>query len=258
MPLAADTRVTPRDPGTPLTEAQVAQFHDQGFVVMDPEIPEALLDAVVQEMEPIYQQQIHPQTGGGRPNRVQDAWRGSPAVHAVATWARIKLALDQLYGRSMRPFQTLNFPRGTEQLEHQDTIHFNSDPAGFMAGAWVALEAMDLENGPLMYYPGSHRLPEYTMQDFGLRPTADDYPHYEQALIQVLAEQGLERHLATIPKGQCLLWSCSLIHGGSPQKDKSRSRHSQVTHYFGEGLRYYTPMFSTPGQKCWRHPDWIR
>ena len=32
-------------------------------------------------------------------------------------------------------------------------------PEGFMCGVWVALEDMDMENGPLVYYPGSHKLP---------------------------------------------------------------------------------------------------
>jgi ectoine hydroxylase-related dioxygenase (phytanoyl-CoA dioxygenase family) len=117
---------------------------------------------------------------------------------------------------------------------------------------------MDTENGPLMYYPGSHRLPEYTMQDFGLRPDAADYGLYEIAIENVIAERGFVRHLATIKKGEALLWSCSLVHGGSLQLDKTRSRHSMVTHYFFEGCLYYTPMFSTPEKKAWRTPTWIR
>ena len=32
-------------------------------------------------------------------------------------------------------------------------------PEGFMCGVWVALEDMDMDNGPLVYYPGSHQLP---------------------------------------------------------------------------------------------------
>ena len=30
-----------------------------------------------------------------------------------------------------------------------------------MCGVWVALEDITEDNGPLHYYPGSHRLPDY-------------------------------------------------------------------------------------------------
>ena len=41
-------------------------------------------------------------------------------------------ALRELYQREPRPFQTLNFPVGTMQKPHADSVHFNSGPAGFM------------------------------------------------------------------------------------------------------------------------------
>jgi hypothetical protein len=99
-------------------------------VVIDPEIPESTLDAAVAQMEGLY--------GDPRPNRVQDAWHSSPAVREIATNRVVAQALEELYGRTALPFQTLNFPHGTEQRAHQDTIHFNSEPAGFMAGSgWL-------------------------------------------------------------------------------------------------------------------------
>src|SRR5215207_9806689 len=76
-------------------------------------------------------------------------------------------ALQELYQRKPLPFQTLNFPVGTEQQPHSDTIHFNSIPAGFMCGVWIALEDMDENNGTLIFYPQSHKLPEATMRDAG-------------------------------------------------------------------------------------------
>ena len=71
-----------------------------------------------------------------------------------------------LYDREVVPFQTLNFLRGTQQMAHSDTIHFSSLPAKFMAGVWIALEDVTHENGPLFYYPGSHKMPEYNFNHF--------------------------------------------------------------------------------------------
>lgn len=45
-------------------------------------------------------------------------------------------------------------------------------------------------------------------------------------------------------KGQALIWSANLLHGGCPHIDKNHTRWSQVTHYYFEDCIYYTPAFS--------------
>jgi len=91
--------------------------------------------------------------------RVQDAWKTVPEVHRLAVNRHILRLLADLYGRRAFPFQTLNFPVGTQQHFHTDSVHFSSCPERFMAGVWVAFEDIDADNGPLVYYPGSHALP---------------------------------------------------------------------------------------------------
>jgi hypothetical protein len=66
--------------------------------------------------------------------RVQDAWTTDPDVKAIATNAAILALLGKLYGREALPFQTLNFPVGTEQHPHSDSIHFSSLPERLMCG----------------------------------------------------------------------------------------------------------------------------
>ena len=67
----------------------------------------------------------------------------------------------------------------------------------------------------------------------------------------------LKPEYATIRRGQTLLWASNLLHGGSPQRDKSRTRYSQVTHFFFEGCRYWTPLHSDGEDIEWRRPEWI-
>jgi hypothetical protein len=55
-----------------------------------------------------------------------------------------------------------------------------------------------------------------------------------------------------------VLWASNLLHGGSPQTDKKRTRHSQVTHYFFEGCRVFTPLHTQDGHNFWYYPEWIR
>jgi hypothetical protein len=69
--------------------------------------------------------------------------------------------------------------------------------------------------------------------------------------------EGLRAEYGTMPRGHALIWSSNLLHGGAPQRDRERTRNSQVTHYFFEGCEYYTPMLSEGDSVEWRDPRWI-
>lgn len=144
----------------PATAEMVSRFARDGFLVFDPEIEnlDILSEKLVTDLAPRY-----PERG-----RIQDAWAYSSQVRALAVAPRVLDILRVLYNREPIPFQTLNFPRGTQQATHSDCIHFSSVPERFMCGVWVALEDIDADNGPLHYYPGSHRLPIYDMHNLGL------------------------------------------------------------------------------------------
>lgn len=244
------------DKATPvLNEAQVADFHERGYLIADFAIDEALLDAIRVKLQPLYPDDY--QQNPTLPARIQDGWKTVDEVRQLARNENIAGALQQLLGREALPFQTLNFPIGTRQFTHSDTIHFNSIPANFMVGVWVALEDIDADNGPLLYYPGSHKLHEYSMSDFDLEPGYHNYHKYEECIQQVVEREQLQAEYGIIKKGDALIWHANLLHGGAPQKDLSRSRHSQVTHYYFADCKYYTPMNSTSEELYFRDPFWI-
>jgi ectoine hydroxylase-related dioxygenase (phytanoyl-CoA dioxygenase family) len=239
-----------------LTQRQREKFDRDGYVVLeDVGYPDELLDGIVADLDGLYEGEERYVDGVFyAPHRIGEAWRISDRVRSLAVDPGLHAAVEDLYGRKPLPFQTLNFRKGTEQPAHSDTIHFNSMPSGFMCGAWVALEDIDTDNGPVVYYPGSHKLPEITLADVG--PDADEmaYSKHVAALIERL---DLKPEYATIRKGQTLLWASNLLHGGSPQRDKSRTRYSQVTHFFFEGCKYWTPLLSSRDDIHWRRPEWI-
>jgi hypothetical protein len=136
----------------PITDTQRRYFFEHGYLIFRPEFPTGLPDAVRAEVDGRYPDR-GPDGTFPRPTRVQDAWRFSPAAHTVATHPAVLDALESLYGRTPLPFQTLNFPVGTEQVPHADTVHFNTLPAGWMCGIWFALEDISPDSGPLVYYP---------------------------------------------------------------------------------------------------------
>jgi len=262
---------------------EIEEFESQGFLVFDPQVDAATIDRAVAALRDLYLPEDAPPERNGplatyRDNRrVQDAWKTVPAVKAIARAPRVMQLLEHLYRRKPLPFQTLNFRMGSEQKTHSDTVHFNSRPAGYMCGVWVALEDVDRENGPVMYFPGSHKWSEVALPDvdaFGEqgwmrqfaarirgrmrdRNTDADYAKYERLIQHRTDAAGLAPTYATIKKGQAFIWAANLLHGGSPQLDRSRTRASQVTHFFFEGCRYYTPLLRRRWKTAWRKPDWI-
>ncbi len=141
----------------------VKGFADNGYAIFDPGFGEPLIDALNKSMAPHFEKI----TEEGK--RIQDAWVFDEHVSKVAVADTVLEKLRLLYRREPIPFQTLNFPVGTQQKTHSDMVHFNSIPHRFMCGVWVAMEDITPDNGPLHYYPGSHKLPFYDMIDLGVK-----------------------------------------------------------------------------------------
>lgn len=229
------------------------ELRESGFAVMDFPDPdfERLADTIIRTLNPTYDWDGW--RSGRLPNlRVQDAWDKIPEVKQIACNAKVLDLLNELYGRRAFPFQTLNFPVGTQQHYHTDSVHFSCCPERFMVGVWVALEDIDADNGPLIYYPGSHKLPIFTNEHIGKNPDFRaqnpyvQYPFYEKAWEAIVEALDLKPLYFHAKKGQALIWSANLLHGGAAQRDINRTRWSQVTHYYFENCCYYTPLGSLP------------
>ena len=180
--------------------------------------------------------------------RIQDAWQSNVDVQAIAANAHVLDLLSRLYGRQAFPFQTLNFPVGTQQQLHTDAVHFSSIPQRFMCGVWVAMEDVTADAGPLCYLPGSHKWPILDNALIGRRGTgtkfnsAQDPYHPAWDALMTEYRPASEHFLAR--KGQALIWSANLLHGGSHQTNPKLTRWSQVTHYYFDDCIYYTPALS--------------
>ena len=134
-----------------------------------------------------------------------------------------------------------------------------------MAGVWFALEDVDKNNGALHYYPGSHKLPIFDLHDIGmskstLKTRERQYKLYELFVKKLMEQSRLKKETIEIKKGSCLIWSANLFHGGDPIVDKSRTRHTQVTHYYFDECRYYNPLYSDVylGDIAWKQITNIR
>jgi len=233
-----------------LTEEElqyVTEYQKNGFVVISGILPETLVDQTRSDADQKAFNPDFPIKTQRDERRVQDFWKVSEASRALACHPRILEILRLFYDREPIPFQTLNFKFGSQQRAHSDTIHFSSLPARYMCGVWVALEDITIDKGPVFYFPGSHRLPEYDFSHIksdSKTSSYGDYIEYEDFIEKIVNVNKFEKKVFLAQKGDVLIWSSNIIHGGSPVMEEGTTRWSQVTHYFFKDCYYYTPMLS--------------
>ena len=201
-----------------------AAYENDGYLIYDFGFSDELLDDVTMATKSMAE----------KFTRVQDMWRTNKNVKALGANSEVIKLLTKLYERRAFPFQTLNFCVGTQQATHADSVHFSSFPENFMCGVWVALEDIDMENGPLHYYEGSHKRPNATIFDIG---TQENVVHFFEE-----AARPYEKKYGTIKRGQAVIWTANVLHGGDKIIDQTRSRLSQVTHYYFDDCFYMTPL----------------
>jgi len=116
-------------------------------------------------------------------------------------------------------------------------------------GTWLALEDVDSENGPLVVYPGSHKLPLFDRNSFlkKIGRNSNDvkdideelWKEYQDFCSQESARKGFVLHEVHVKKGDTIIWHPLLVHGGKEIINKSRTRLSFIAHV----TPYNTPVF---------------
>jgi ectoine hydroxylase-related dioxygenase (phytanoyl-CoA dioxygenase family) len=168
--------------------------------------------------------------------RKGDAFHTEQSVMDIAVDKDTLNILEYIHEKSLFPFQTLNFPVGTQQATHSDVIHFDTLPVrGMMTAAWVALEDIHPDSGPLIYYPGTHKMGLWDIDELGIRLHTLSVDvgnftgeYYSKKLQETIDRMKLKPQYGTLKKGESFLWAASLLHGGSKVKDSRRTRKSQV------------------------------
>ncbi|WP_416307152.1 phytanoyl-CoA dioxygenase family protein [Neptunicella sp. SCSIO 80796] len=232
-------------------------YFDNGYAIIDTHIDDGIIESLSKDLYQWFENKKLPSNNVSyfAPNRLQDGWRIDSRIKSIALDKTINSLLHFMYNRLPRPFQTLNFYQGTEQPEHSDAIHFNSEPFGMMCGVWLALENINQDQGPLVFYPGSNKLPDMDFRDLGLMPKGSDFREYSVAIKQMILDHGFEPKYGLLKKGQAIIWSANLLHGGS-RRLSNKTRLSQVSHYYFENCRYWRPSASYE-TRAYFEPSWI-
>jgi len=237
---------------TDATADRIARFVENGFVSFPLEVDRGVLERLADSYDSLW---------GERTTRLAHACAGPPKrfsaasetserrpgyrIHDVHSELAEALALylhPDIHGFAKAVFdeevvaiQSLLFEYGSEQMIHRDPITVPTSKPLHLLAAWIALEDVTHDCGPLLYVPGSHRLPYYEFHPgqymfdestMGADEIRRGLEFYESEL----RDRGLvvEQHWPR--KGEVLLWHASLFHGGAPVEDPSKTRKSFVVH----------------------------
>lgn len=166
------------------------------------------------------------------PYKLNDLFLTSNDIRQTVAGAEMAPILAELLGGFPMICNSLNFEYGSQQDYHFDTFYMPSPTPNKMIASWVALEDATPNNGPLSYYPGSHKIPPYLFSNGRTNIVPEEMNDFSAYMKNEITQRGLEPQTLLAEKGDVLIWHSQLFHGGNEILDKKRTRKSLVTHYF--------------------------
>jgi len=237
---------------------QCRHWRQHGYIILRGRIDHSLLDSAWESYERSIRSgkiKLEPESAGDGdpwPGRFLNPHKKAAGFCPVVKHPSIAYWIRLLMEREARPLQSIASHKGSQQGVHSDSIHMTTYPLGYLTAAWIAFEDIHPDCGPLVYYPGSHRLPYVFSNDVAI--SEDDFrrdgyqpyhSRYEPRIQSLIARHKLEPAYFHAQKGDILLWHANLLHGGSPRRDLRLSRKALVCHYFVKGSFVYHDLTGT-------------
>ena len=236
-PRTADVTCAP----APLTAAQVASYHEDGYLV----VREALSAEEIAQLHDETACICRGERGALRNGLTHSAAESdeevirqylcihfphkiSPLMCAQLTHPVIVGALTQLIGPDVKCMQSMLFIKSAGkpgQAWHQDEDFIPTRDRS-LTGAWMALDDATLENGCLWVLPGSQRqgvlwpLGEQDDPRFDCTDESHGFPWRDEDAIPV-----------EVPAGSIVFFNGYLLHRSLPNRARSGHRRALVNHY---------------------------
>lgn len=227
------------DPGS---QAALLHWPSDGYVVLRGLFKPSEVTAMNAEIDRLINDKVVDFNFTGR--KIMFAFHHSELLRKYVHDRRILDVMEFLLGKRVKVFQSINFLTGSEQAAHSDSIHMTTHPLGYMTAAWIALEPITADNGPLVYHVGSHTLPYLLNGSYdhgGNRFVIGDdaYARYEEAVDKSIADGHFEKREFHAQPGDVLFWHANLLHGGKKMIMPNASRKSMVIHCFADDVLCY-------------------
>jgi ectoine hydroxylase-related dioxygenase (phytanoyl-CoA dioxygenase family) len=166
------------------------------------------------------------------PIKINDLFLELPEVRHLALNKRLTGILSELMDGAPMVCNSLNFMWGSQQPDHFDTWYMPPPVENKLAVSSICLEDVLPEAGPLVYYPGTHKIPPYRFSHGGIHAINEEMPAC-RAYVEEQLQKTKASRLEFIGKaGDVFLWHGQLLHGGTPIRDLKQTRKTLVTHYW--------------------------
>jgi len=97
----------------------------------------------------------------GKYVKLNDFHNLSVAGKKLMTHPAIVNFLEAVFQQQTVVMQSLTFMYGSQQPTHQDFPWVTAKIPSHLAAAWIPLEDIMIDSGPLYYYVGSHKMPKF-------------------------------------------------------------------------------------------------
>lgn len=228
---------------TLLSQAQIKQFNDEGYIVVPNLLTEKEVDDFVD-----YEASQDPERRNHLDNhKINEHWA------RVAKHPRIVGSMLQVLN-TKRPMivQTMYLEKrpaepGKGTALHQDNHYLPNEPTTLTA-CWLAMSDTDGENGGLCVVPRSHRNglykthkatnskdhqvweSEHLMRDRSGKEWKEKFYSFEIDGLDLQTVVNLE-----VPKGSGVIFSSYTIHGSYGNRSANRVRRAFATHFVADG-----------------------
>lgn len=165
--------------------------------------------------------------------KINDFHSLSVAGKKLMTHPAIVTFLDAIFQQQVVVMQSLTFMYGSQQPTHQDYPWVTAKIPSHLAAAWIPLEDIKIDSGPLYYYVGSHKLPKFNFGN-GILSNERSTKHpleFAAYLDKNCPEMGYSKETLLIKRGDVLIWHSALAHGGGLITNPDQTRKSYVCHY---------------------------
>jgi ectoine hydroxylase-related dioxygenase (phytanoyl-CoA dioxygenase family) len=242
-----------------LSEAQIARFNDDGFLILERLIDPADAARVADRFEPLFRGKfetgLYPDEWNWREGRdapdlarqICNGWKSDYTVASLvlraeigrlcatlAGWPGARLAQDNIIWK----------PPGARPLGfHQDDSYngwIDVPARPHMLTCWIALDATSAAGGTIEYVRGSHKWPvSPPIKQF--HAPAD----YRKELMDAAVQVGLKPELVPVevPPGGCAFHHGGTWHGSDSNR-ADRPRRSAVAHCMSSVARFHPTKVS--------------
>jgi ectoine hydroxylase-related dioxygenase (phytanoyl-CoA dioxygenase family) len=237
-------------------KGKLRQWRDLGFATFENIVPKNLIEATLDDISEFLQnyrgykipieirgQQLEsaetesfpePETG----IKINHLHCFSRAAALLPLVPQVCDFLTHIFQAPPATLQSLTFWRGSEQAIHVDYPYVrHQKKLAYLAAAWIPLEDIHPDAGPLGYYPGGHKTSVTGFFDWG-GGSIVQYPDSQRSptdfaryLADRMEEHGIRREEFCAKRGDVFIWHGNLPHEGTAVRDSNRTRKSYVTHF---------------------------